>query len=87
MSEMKTYDGYAVYSETQFNHISRVNGNTKCPYIYYKNEKDEVVQVTEVFTNKEDKSTFSDAVYLGKVKWYGAFQDYQNIIINKSEEP
>jgi hypothetical protein len=84
MSEMKTYDGYAVYSETQFNHISR---NTKCPYIYYKNEKDEVVQVTEVLINKEDKSTFSDAVYLGKVKWYGAFQDYQNIIINKSEEP
>ena len=41
MSEMKTYDGYAVYSETQFNHISR---NTKCPYIYYKNEKDEVLR-------------------------------------------
>ncbi len=79
MSENKMYDGYAVYSKKQFNHIMNIrnNGNTKYPYIYYKNEKDEVVQVTEVFAKKEDKSNFSDAVYLGKVKWYGAFPEFR----------
>lgn len=86
MMAMRDFDGYAVYSEEQFNKFIDYEDD-KFPYIYYKNEKDEIVQVTEVFSTKEKRSNFEDAVYLGKVKWYGAFKERQIYNKKQSEEP
>lgn len=76
---MTTY--YGVYSEEQLKCIlskeSREQNNF--PYIYYKKEDSgEIVQITEVFHDKEKKSLFTDAMYLGPVKYYKAYKERQN---------
>ena len=75
---MTTY--YGVYSEKQFKSIltkeSREQNNF--PYIYYqKEDSGEIVQITEVFRDKDKKSLFNDAVYLGPVKYYKVFKERQ----------
>jgi hypothetical protein len=64
-------DEYGAYSQKQFEAIEDNN----FPYIYYqKVDTNEIVQITEIFKNKENKSLFNDAIYFGKVKYYGAYK-------------
>lgn len=75
---MTTY--YGVYSAKQFKSVltkeSREQNNF--PYIYYqKEDSGEIVQITEVFGDKDKKSLFDDAVYLGPVKYYKVFKERQ----------
>ena len=68
---------YGVYSEKQFEIINNKFENN-FSYIYYqKVDSNEIVQITEIFNNKEKKSLFNDAIYLGKVKYYGAYKSQQ----------
>ena len=59
------------YSSTQFNNLNDDDRNKSCkkeyPYIYYMDINNKVVQVTEVMSDKEKKSNFNDAVYLGEL--------------------
>lgn len=76
---MTTY--YGVYSEKQFKYILTKESREKnnFPYIYYqKEDSGEIVQITEVFEEKNKKSLFDDAVYLGPVKYYKVFKERQN---------
>ena len=76
---MTTY--YGVYSEKQFkSKLSKESRDQKnFPYIYYQKEDSEkIVQITEVFHDKDKKSPFDDAVYLGSVKYYKVFKERQN---------
>lgn len=76
---MTTY--YGVYSEEQLKSILSIESREQnnFPYIYYKKEDSgEIVQITEVFHDKDKKSLFTDAVYLGPVKYYKVYQERQN---------
>ena len=73
---MTTY--YGVYSAKQFKSFltkeSREQNNF--PYIYYqKEDSGEIVQITEVLRDKDKKSLFDDAVYLGPVRYYKVFKE------------
>ena len=62
---------YAWYSQKQFdviNNCNDCNNNKKRPYIYYLDICNNIIQVTEVSTNKQYPSLFNDAVSLGQVK-------------------
>lgn len=68
-----SYD-YGAYSQKQFEAIE----DNDFPYIYYqKVDSNEIVQITEIFKNKEKKSLFNDVIYFGKVKYYGAYKSQQ----------
>ena len=60
------------YSEKQKKVIQRQfdNCNRKNNQILYLNEKDEIVEVTEVTESKKYSSTFDDVVYVGLLKSY-----------------
>lgn len=83
MSETTT-TSYAVYSAIQFDNICNVIKTV--PYIYYRTENEDIVQVTEVFEKSENKSLYMDAIYLGKVTWFGAFHEAQNVNENNGIE-
>ena len=61
---------YGIYSKTQFDTLLQQKENDKrhFPYIYYKDIKDKIVQITEVFNDPNKKSMFDDAIYLGELK-------------------
>ena len=60
------------YSEKQKKVIQRQfdNCNRKNNQILYLNEKNEIVEVTEVTESKKYSSTFDDVVYVGLLKSY-----------------
>jgi len=61
------------YSEKQKKVIERhfEDNKRKTDRLLYVNEKDEVVEVTEVTQSKNYSSTFDDVVYLGPLKkWH-----------------
>ena len=60
------------YSEKQKKVIQRQfdNCNRKNNQILYLNEKNEIVEVTEVSQSKKYSSTFDDVVYVGLLKSY-----------------
>lgn len=73
VSQSPSQEFYAVYSQKQFDHIQDIKENNykdshKFPYIYYETDDNKLVQITEIFHDKNAKSLFNDAVYLGKVK-------------------
>jgi len=73
VSQSPYQECYAVYSQKQFDHIQETNLNSHKKnkdnsYIYYEKYNNELVQITEIFHDKNAKSLFDDAVYLGKVK-------------------
>jgi hypothetical protein len=63
---------YGWYSEKQKKVIQQQfdNCNRKNNQILYLNEKDEIVEVTEVSQSKKYSSTFDDVVYIGPLKSY-----------------
>jgi hypothetical protein len=65
---------YAWYSQKQFDTINNYNNNgkKKSPYIYYIDMSNNIIQVTEVSTNKQYPSLFNDVVNLGQVKEFHA---------------
>ena len=73
VSQSPSQECYAVYSQKQFDHVQEINTNSyekihNFPYIYYETDDNRLVQITEIFHDKNTKSLFDDAVYLGKVK-------------------
>jgi hypothetical protein len=63
---------YAWFSKKQ---LSIIANKIKCPYIYYYDMNDKIVQITEIKITREP-SLFKDAVYLGPVKkYYASFSD------------
>ena len=73
VSQSPSQECYAVYSQKQFNHIQESNLNNEKKnkdnsYIYYEKYNNELVQITEIFHDKNARSLFDDAVYLGKVE-------------------
>lgn len=63
------------YSEKQKKVIERCfeDNKRKTNRLLYVNEKDEVVEVTEVTQSKNYSSTFDDVIYLGQLKkWHCA---------------
>jgi hypothetical protein len=63
MSErMSESNNYGIYSETQY----KENKDE----IYWEDISGNIVKVTEVKSQKNGKSNFRDAVYLGKLKKY-----------------
>jgi hypothetical protein len=76
---MTTY--YGVYSEKQFRCMLSKESREQndFPYIYYqKEDSGEIVQITEVLHDKEGKSLYNDAIYLGPVKYYKVYKERQN---------
>lgn len=72
VSQSPSQEFYAVYSQKQFDHVQETNlkrhkKNKDNSYIYYEKYNNELVQITEIFHDKDKKSMFDDAVYLGKV--------------------
>lgn len=61
---------YGIYSKTQFESLlqQKENNRRDFPYIYYKDIKDKIVQITEVINDPNKKSMFEDAIYLGELK-------------------
>lgn len=73
---------HAYYSQTQFDKVKR-RGDAEFPYLYYKTEKGDFVQVTSVYEN--GKPVFPDAQYLGLVdkrtcKAYKKYVDPSTIV-------
>ena len=63
---------YAWYSQKQFNTLEHCSNQKKLPYIYYIDMSNNIIQVTEVSTNKQYPSLFNDVVNLGQVKEFHA---------------
>ena len=58
------------YSETQFRQGLSSLSKKRYNYLYYIDENDNIVQVTEIKCS-QSPSNFKDANYLGKMKkWY-----------------
>jgi hypothetical protein len=79
---------YGVFSIKQFNTIIEKKDNDRrdFPYIYYKDKKDTIVQVTEVFNDPDKKSRFDDAIYLGELKsFHGVSLNPINYIIKSRD--
>jgi hypothetical protein len=58
---------YGYYSKKQFNILLKNNNNKiNRPYIYYYNENNDIVQITEVSKNSNLKN-FDDVIKLGKL--------------------
>lgn len=58
---------YGYYSQQQLTHLQNSEGK-EFPYIYYKNQNDEIVQITEATSNPNYQSLFNDAVNVGELK-------------------
>jgi hypothetical protein len=69
---MSESENFGIYSETQQN-----RGEAE---IYWEDMSGNIVKVTEVKSQKNEKSMFSDAVYLGKLKKYHSRNNMKNII-------
>ena len=65
------------YSEKQKSVTEDKKGNNT--YLYYKDMKDNIVEVTMVSNTKEHKSNYDDIIYLGEMK---AFYKSSKIILN-----
>ena len=55
------------YSEKQLEILMQRNWDTKTnrPYIYYLDQNNKIVQVTEVTYSSDNKSNFEDVKYVG----------------------
>jgi len=90
VSQSSSQELYAVYSQKQFNDIQKtiLNNSEKnkgFSYIYYEKYNNELVQITEIFHDKNAKSLFDDAVCLGKVKkFYCAVKEPILLCYNKN---
>ena len=74
-------DYHGWYSEKQFEVCKKMNEEAKInknknnnyfkppkPYIYYKNQNDEIIQITEITSSLKNTSKFDDVKYLGIMK-------------------
>ena len=58
---------YGWYSEKQFN-ILKSNKSRKKPYIYYINNDNKLIQITEITNENNPNPNFDDVVFQGIIK-------------------
>lgn len=64
---------YGWFSDTQRNrwndfYVERSKHKNQKKYIYYIDMNDNIVEITEITRDKNYKSKFKDAIYLGEMK-------------------
>jgi len=71
---------YGWFSNTQRDrwndfYIERSKNSDKKKYIYYIDMNDNIVEITEISRDKNYKSKFDDAIYLGEMKKFYTASD------------